>query len=493
MKKMPILKSLCLLTAVIMLIPFTTGCLSLLPFSCLPFQSCTVTVPLTTEAPQTTEPAPTPAPSPTPDATEAPAPTETSGVPDATETPSPTKEAAVPSETPPVDEAVRHKAVTLAAEHGISEERLFGQYELFLRYADTVERNPSLGKYREFVIRAFPALADNALYLDEDYFFPRLESLSITDVDPTDDYIGVYYYERNEILMAEEYSEYVYFTIYHELLHFIDHSISKETGGCYVLMGRILTDEDYEALSPSDRLKTRMISMSDFYSEVLVEAGAELFTAKYFTGAPTGYTEIVSFLTGIEYVYGSETVKRIFFSPDSSIFMAKLIQDLGYNYSEMLNLNQYLAWLTDPDYYYEPAVHYPVEDLLIKMYEQNMEGDWRDDKRFRYILACVNGVGGETYLESEHAEELAQSNFLSYLSYISFESKLLKAVDPSADIYVIPPSPMVEEDRLMLCAPGIWRDPDTKELKYGALRFDYDFENKAVVSYEAIEGETMPE
>lgn len=468
-------RSAAVIVTIILLAAFTAGCLPLLPFACLPMQSCTFTywLPDDTSEPQTAAPSPSP---------------------DATASPAPTREAsASASPTAPPQSGDAASAIALAASHGIPEERLFGQYDLFLRYMETLDRNPSLGKYKEFVIRAFPALADNAEFLDEDFFFPRLESLVIRDIEPDDVYSGLYYPTENEILMAEEYPEEVYLTVYHELMHFFDDSIAQEPEKCRVLNGRVLTDEDYEALSGSEKIRTQSTPTVKFYSEFTIEAGAELFTAKYFTGSASSYTDIVSFLVGIEYIYGSDAVRRIFFSPDSSIFMAKLIQELGYDYTELFNINRSLSWYTDPNQYNKPPILYSMEDLLIDMYEKHMEGDWREDKRFRYILACVNGVEGEAYLDSAHAEELASSNFLTYRSYEAFEWRLLHELSYGTEIYVIPPTPMIEGGRFLLCAPGIWRDRETNKIKYGSLRFDYDFENKKVAGFDFIEGEDAPE
>lgn len=469
------IRSAALLIAVlVLLVSFSEGCLSLLPVTCAVIMADSCLEPSDQPA-FTQEPSSAPTSAPTQD------------------TSAPTQEPGAPSDPPASPDETARRAIALAAGHGIPESDLFGQYELFLRYLSTVEQNPSLGRYSGFVLRVFPALAENAGYIDEDYFFPRLASLAIRDVGPDELYTGFYYPIENEILMAEEYPEEAYLTVYHELLHFIDDSIAPAPEKCRVLNGRVLTDEEYEALSGIDKLRTQTTPTVKFYSEFTVEAGAELFTAKYFTGAASSYTDIVSFLAGIEYIYGADTVKRIYFSPDSDILMAKLIQDLGYDYTELLNINQCLCWYTDPEYYDEPSVVYPMEDLLIEMYEKNMDGDWREDKPFRYILACINGVEGRSYLRSAHAEELAESDFLSFRSYDPFEWKLLHELGVGAELYVIPPTPAIEDGRFLICAPGLYRDRESGEVKFGALRFDYDFETKSLKDFEFTAGELVPE
>lgn len=466
-------RSAAVIVTIILLAAFTAGCLPLLPFACLPMQSCTFTywLPDDTSEPQTAAPSPSP---------------------DATVSPEPTREAfasASPTAAPQGGGAA--SAIALAASHGIPEERLFGQYDLFLRYMDTIDRNPSLGKYKEFVIRAFPALADNAGFLDEEYFFPRLGSLVIREIGPDDYYSGFYYDDENVILVTEEDRRELCFTLYHELMHFFDASIGEEPEECRILQGRILTEEEYEALSAGDRLLSRTTPTVKIYSDFICEAGAELFTAKYFTGCVTSYSDIASFLIGIEYLYGSDAVKAMFFSPDSTVLAAKVLQDTGMDYTELLALNRYLSYMTDPDYYYEKEA-YSLEDLLIEMYEQRMEGDWREDKRFRYILACVNGVAERGYIESKHADELEKSDFLSYAAYDRFESCLLSGAGVKADINFAPPIPVIDGERFLLCAQGLWRDPETGAVKYGALRFDYDFDNETVVGFDTVECE-MPE
>ena len=105
------------------------------------------------------------------------APTEAPGE-TAAQTAWPTSETTPSPEPGPTQEPIVRDALKTAEDHGLSEDDLRGEYELFLRFSETIESNSELGEYRELVYRIFPVIADHKMYIDPEFFLGRLASLS---------------------------------------------------------------------------------------------------------------------------------------------------------------------------------------------------------------------------------------------------------------------------------------------------------------------------
>ena len=408
-----------------------------------------------TEAPKQTE-VPTP--------TDAAEPAVTSG-PDVTATPTPE-----PTPTPVPQEAI-DEAVRIAAAHGLREEDLHGEYALFLDFAETAESNENLSGYREILYRIFPVIADNTEYIDCEYLLESEAGLSIIDNEITDAHRGEYHWDMNTVMVNTRREEPIDHrwpaTVFHELMHFVDHKAGSDYDDWYYFLDdKVLTLTDFLNLSDADMSRAQPLCATDY----IVESGAELFTAKYFTGATQSYYESCQFLSGLEYIYGTERVKELFFSTDSDVKSAKIFFDAGYSYDRYADATASLNWLTYPEQCVRPDNYISPEEILTDLYKAELGDGWETDREFRYIL--------DTYTADWDYCEVLNSKVYADLP---FEPILLCS----------PPAPVIIDGELTLGAYATWTDPDTGRTVQGAINAEYDFEREKTTGYRLIDMEEM--
>lgn len=400
-----------------------------------------------------------------------------------TEAPTP-----VPTDTPaPTEDPIPAAAVAFAAEHGLTEEDLHGEYELFLRFGEAVEGNSALGKYKEFIYLIFPVVADASPYMDHDHFIDMLAGLSFNECVLEPGIAGMYTAGENIVEINTEIDSYDSYhfpeVVFHELMHFVDFNVNNDAPAIYLLNGRRLNTVELEELPEEEREQ----AVACYEPDVVTEGGAEYFTAKYFAGAERAYFIPAQFLAGVEYIFGEEKLKELFFSRDSGVVLAELFLSAGYSKEKFYNANQTLSFLTNSSVHGEPSVYIAPEDMLIDLYESKLGSGWMSDEGFMYILKAMNGVAGEEYLRSEHAEFLRGVEFRTWAQYDAFTEKLFGELPFQPDLRYLPPTPFIRGGRLLLGAFAEWADPETQEHVRGTLTLDYDFGSETQRGYETID------
>lgn len=407
-------------------------------------------------------------------------------------TQAPTEEPVItaePTEAPaPTEDPTEAEALRLAVEHGLSADDLRGEYGLFIRFSEAVEGNAALGIYAGFVYRIFPVIADNAGLVDEERLFWCLGRLSIGVGDlSAEGKAGVYDHASDSVLLdGSAMAEDPYRTaptLFHELMHFVDFTFAGEMLPTYLLDGRRLTPADTALLSPEDFWRKLECIETDF----ITEGGAELYTAKYFSGAVGSYPKDCAFLTGLEYIYGGDFVQNLFFGPDSDALFAETLLEAGFSEEEYAAACETLNWLSRPYAFDEPGTYLGPEDILIRLYEHRLGGGWEEDKRFIYILRYMDGIALDDYLQSEHAETLSKLLFTSWSAYDRFEAKLMACAPDGASLRIKPPAPFFRGGQLLL---GTYADVDGAT---GALVFEYDFDADGPLGCEFTDTEAFAE
>ena len=380
-------------------------------------------------------------------ATEAPKPTEAprltdaaepavTSEPDVTATPSPE-----PTPTPVPQEAI-NEAVRIAAEHGLSEADLHGEYTLFLDFADTAENNEDLNRYKEVLYRIFPVIADNTEYIDCEYLLKCAADLSIIDNEISEVHRGEYYWDTNTVMIntiREDPPDHRWpATVFHELMHFVDHCAgSGFEEWYYFLDDKVLTFQEFLELPDEDMSRAEPCLAADY----IMESGAELFTAKYYSGATQAYYESCQFLSGLDYIYGTERIKELFFSTDSDVKSAKIFFDAGYSYDRYEDATGSLNWLTYPEQCIRPDNYISPEEILTDLYKAELGDGWETDREFRYILDTF--TADWDYCEALNAKVYADLPFMPVL-------------------LCSPPSPVIIDGAMTLGTYATWTDPGTK-------------------------------
>lgn len=293
-----------------------------------------------------------------------------------------------------------------AEKHGLSEEDLRGEYELFLRFSGTVEDNPGLGEYRELVYRIFPVIADHKEYLDPEFFFGRLASLSFMGSELEAGFWGKYRHEHNEILILNDVEDedrwQLTAVVFHELMQFVYSSLSGAESTQYLLDGRRLYGDEYLNLPMEDRLRALIL----YNTDAVTEDGAEFYTAKYFSDGVRSYFGACSVLTGIEYIYGTEKLDELFFGTDTNAVIAELMLEAGYSEDRYYDATASLNWIATPRTSFMPDNFITPEDILIDLYEHELGSGWKQDERFLYVLKSLSDVAWQDYERSEYSDFL---------------------------------------------------------------------------------------
>ena len=291
-----------------------------------------------------------------------------------------------PTDTPaPTEDPIPQAALALASEHGLTQEDLHGEYELFLRFGEAVEGNSALGRYKEFMYLIFPVVADASPYMDHDRFFDMLAGLSFNECALEPGIAGMYTAGENVVDINTEIEPYDSYhvpeVVFHELMHFVDFNVNNDAPAIYVLNGRRLNTLELEELPEEEREQ----AVACYEPDVVTEGGAEYFTAKYFAGAERAYFIPAQFLAGVEYIFGEEKINELFFSRDSGAVLAELFIEAGYSKERFYNANQTLSFLTNSASHGEPSVFIAPEDMLIDLYESKLGSGWQTDEGFLII------------------------------------------------------------------------------------------------------------
>lgn len=393
-----------------------------------------------------------------------------------------------PTPTPDVNLQAKEEALQIANQHHVPEGYLKGEYALFLRFAEIIDENKNLNGYENTVYAIFPMIADHLSPENADHFFSRLASLSIVDLY-VDMSIGAeYYMPDNRIVTNANYKNSSLLclegVLFHELVHFVDTNIDGSVEGARFCQNGIFPINDLENAITSGQDKIHSGSF-------LLEAGAELYTAKYFTKSTDSYPINVQFFTGIEHIIGQDKLDEIFFSHQTASDFANLLLDHGLEEDEIWRF--YLTM--DAISYSQALPQDPIrpEDVLIRLYTNIIGPNYLDDQVFCHILRCCYK---ETYnfsvIPSAYMQQLSSLQMteeeMSQWMYSIFNQ--MRGI-PSFDGISLFPMPGIYLDREYTLSSMItFVDDETEPKPFLSLLITYDFETqkvKAVSVYDIIQ------
>ena len=374
------------------------------------------------------------------------------------------------------EEEFKQEALKLAQELGVKEDELHGQYGLFLKYVDCIDQNTELGTLKDYVLHLFPVVADHLKPEDESYFFQNLSELR-AEIGETMSSSAAEFYPGSNLVLINEKGEngesgVGYTIMYHELMHFIDFSIGGEhrsnvyyTGNRFAYVEE-LTDKEWE-----DCISTE----TDF----ITEGGADYYTGKYYRKTMEGYNTPASFLSGIEWIYGEETVDRLFFSSDSAMEFILLLQDAGISDQKIVNI---IRTFNRETYGSNGLPENPVrmEDVLVDLYESKKGSGWKEDKVFMQILNEIHAWTTEEY-PFEH-EEL-KALLLDYPAMEKMSQNVLSQIDHPNSQELVRFFKLILLDGKPYLAADLFTSFEFDRNEAIALIVEYDFDQEKVISY----------
>ncbi|MBE6160250.1 MAG: hypothetical protein E7157_04300 [Lactobacillales bacterium] len=372
------------------------------------------------------------------------------------------------------------KKYNLKNEKIIKENKVF-----FKQFAYILENNDNLGNYKKYVYDLFNVLVDNEKYLNKPYFFNKLSLLKIRQ-DSNLNVAGEYNDSLNLVSLNNANEE---STIYHELSHFLDFSFNDigyiEVWNCN---NKIITNNDYYKLNQEEKNKCEKLEIDDYNADYIVEGGAELITAKYLTNVVSSYYDLTAFISGLEYIFGSDKINEIFFSENGYLEILKLFVNSGFTVEEYKSINKDLSFYTYPTRNLEHKVSNNLVDVLIDLYKANIKNkNWYEDKAFIYILNTYIGVENINYKNGKYGEEVEKFIFKDFEQYYKYENKLLETIEYMPDFNVSPIPVFIVNNELYL-GTNVTYYKDNKKLK-GYVSFKYDFKNSKLSNYKLIEND----
>ena len=388
---------------------------------------------------------------------------------DDTPTPSPTS---TPTPTPdPRMLIVKH-----AGEYGITEEELNGKYEFFEQYSETLEGNEVIDDIRPYFYHVFPLVAKYIKSGKEEHFLKTLMELKFR-YNHTDGADGLYDQKSNTLeldpALKEKYGVDAYASVaYHEIIHFVDTHIEGNSTYkqiCYMNDGSFALYSD--VMNNQRRADVKRVVQSYF-----LEGGCEKYNSEFYTYAPLSYPARVAFITGMEYIYGSDKIKEMYFSGDTDYQFVKLLQENGFTNDEIFKL--FRATNLGREQGLQAKSCLDPREALIRLYNNKMGTDYKEDAAFCRIIAAMDDKELNK-IPSNYRKEISKYKAYTDKEIAEFWRFATNYIGGSASTmigYYGKPVPMMFDGKLkivLILAPVGQRISD-----YQVAVFDYDFDTK---------------
>lgn len=334
---------------------------------------------------------------------------------------------------------------------------------LFNKYAYIVENNNDLLEYKKQVMDMFSVVIDNKEYLNELTLLKKLKDLNIEHVQDLGAGIaGTYSDSFGDIrIRLKERSNN---TLYHELMHFIDYSFNSNNLGTYIYdcNGKYLVGKSYNTTCDMVNIDTNFI----------VEAGAEVYSGKYFTKEVMAYQPAPTILEALEYICGSDEVREWYFNND--IYFKMLWFDIGYSKEKVDKVIEALTSQTQVIRNGNDNILLIV-DSLIDLYKYRNGNEFLKDNKFKYIIRSILSYRDD-FSSSKYKNELEEIMSDKDTIVNVFRDKFSEYgyYDGYGNILII-------DNQVYISIPCY------KDNKLGVLLIEYDFNNNKVLDYSYME------
>lgn len=386
------------------------------------------------------------------------------------------------TEAKPMD-PIEKEAKELASELGVSEKELHGRYDLFIKYADCVVNNPKMGDWRGYALHYFPIIADHLTEEYEESFLEKVKDLRMIAM-PIEDAGGDFNAPGDTIRICGDGKVYAtettYTTVYHEMTHFLDAFVEGEESPDMFYTGeRFAYPDDY---TEEENLNNQSYNYKVIYASFITEGGAELYMSKYFGRSPRAYFSESCFLTGIEWIYGSEALDTLFFSKDSTKRFIDMLKDAGYSDEEICKVFDSFNYDTYARID-QPEDFICFEDVLVDLYEHVKGKNWKEDKVFCQILQQI-------HLGYNHMYEPAVKNpeindvLVEYSQRSQWTNAIMAQIsDIPEDAFYDQLCVMIRNDKPYLASRVSVCDIT---VRLDAVEVEYDFDSDKMLSYDII-------
>lgn len=341
------------------------------------------------------------------------------------------------------------------------ETKIKDNIDFFNKYAYIIENNDKLLDYKKQVLDIFEIIIDNKKYLNEISLLKKLKELNIVYTDDLDPGVAATYEDGNtRINLGEKDTG----TLYHELTHFIDYSFNSNNYRyhLYKCDNKYIIQANYSSQCEILRIETNFIT----------EAGAELYSGKYFTKEIEAYSPAPLILEALEYIYSQEEINKWFFESDT--YFKKIWLDMGYSFEDTQKVIESLTKRTKIGYYNDDDTIFLV-DAIIDLYKYQNSNEFLQDNKFTYILRSLIGYKKD-FSNSKYSNELK-----TITSNNDTIKKIFKEKFPDYYFYNDFGNFIIIDNKPYLSFMAYYKG------KTKILLIDYDFDNNSIIDYTEID------
>ena len=341
------------------------------------------------------------------------------------------------------------------------ETKIKDNIDFFNKYAYIIENNDKLLDYKKQVLDIFEIIIDNKKYLNEISLLKKLKELNIVYTDDLDPGVAATYEDGNtRINLGEKDTG----SLYHELTHFIDYSFNSNNYRyhLYKCDNKYTIQTNYSSQCEILRIETNFIT----------EAGAELYSGKYFTKEIEAYSPAPLILEALEYIYSQEEINKWFFESDT--YFKKIWLDMGYSFEDTQKVIESLTKRTKIGYYNDDDTIFLV-DAIIDLYKYQNSNEFLQDNKFTYILRSLIG-NKKDFSNSKYSNELK-----TITSNNDTIKELFKEKFPDYYFYNDFGNFIIIDNKPYLSFMAYYKG-ETK-----ILLIDYDFDNNSIIDYTEID------
>lgn len=341
------------------------------------------------------------------------------------------------------------------------ETKIKDNIDFFNKYAYIIENNDKLLDYKKQVLDIFEIIIDNKKYLNEISLLKKLKELNIVYTDDLDPGVAATYEDGNtRINLGEKDTG----TLYHELTHFIDYSFNSNNYRyhLYKCDNKYIIQANYSSQCEILRIETNFIT----------EAGAELYSGKYFTKEIEAYSPAPLILEALEYIYSQEEINKWFFESDT--YFKKIWLDMGYSFEDTQKVIESLTKRTKIGYYNDDDTIFLV-DAIIDLYKFQNSNEFLQDNKFTYILRSLIGYKKD-FSNSKYSNELK-----TITSNNDTIKKIFKEKFPDYYFYNDFGNFIIIDNKPYLSFMAYYKG------KTKILLIDYDFDNNSIIDYTEID------
>ena len=341
------------------------------------------------------------------------------------------------------------------------ETKIKDNIDFFNKYAYIIENSNKLLDYKKQVLDIFEIIIDNKKYLNEISLLKKLKELNIVYTDDLDPGVAATYEDGNtRINLGEKDTG----TLYHELTHFIDYSFNSNNYRyhLYKCDNKYIIQANYSSQCEILRIETNFIT----------EAGAELYSGKYFTKEIEAYSPAPLILEALEYIYSQEEINKWFFESDT--YFKKIWLDMGYSFEDTQKVIESLTKRTKIGYYNDDDTIFLV-DAIIDLYKYQNSNEFLQDNKFTYILRSLIG-NKKDFSNSKYSNELK-----TITSNNDTIKELFKEKFPDYYFYNDFGNFIIIDNKPYLSFMA-YNKGKTK-----ILLIDYDFDNNSIIDYTEID------